>query len=291
MRPITAAGAVVVRLDKGKSPKVLLVHRPRYDDWSLPKGKLDSGEYIAGCAVREVFEESGVNARLGVPMDIITYDTPKGPKAVYFWRASVLREQRFKPNGETDKLAWLTPSAALKRMTYADELAVLEQAVSMPETTPLLIVRHAKAMLRKNWSGRDAARPLDGRGRRQSIDLIKLLHAYGVSRLASSTSNRCMATLKPFGKEEKLDITGWATLSEEQGVDNPKSVDRLMKRLVTETVSSGKGAAVCGHRPVLPTMLAAVGVPIRAMTPATAAVLHLESSGRVHSVEWVRPLR
>lgn len=133
---------------------VLLVHRPAYDDWALPKGKKDHDEYTARTAVRETGEEGAVRVRLGVPLRSVEYMTDKGSKRVHFWRARLLSESRFTPNAEIDDLAWLPPRKALKRLSYADERHVLEQALDTPDTTPLVIVRHGKAMDRSTRTGR-----------------------------------------------------------------------------------------------------------------------------------------
>src|SRR6185369_3373547 len=106
-------------------------------------------------------------------------------------------------------------------------------------TTPLVIVRHGKAMPRANWVGRDRARTLNERGRRQSRLLVPLLEAFGVGRVASSSAVRCMKTLQPFARAHRLEVEGWSTLTEEEGEQNPKAVTTLMKRLAREAVESG----------------------------------------------------
>lgn len=289
VKQITAAGAVVLRDGATSEPEVLLVHRPRYDDWSLPKGKIDPDEYLAGCAVRETREETAVSIRLGIPVNRITYPVGGGTKTVSYWRARVTSEGRHKPNSEIDQIAWLPASEAVTKVSYDDERPLIGQALELPDSVPLLIVRHGKAMLRSNWSGRDQARTLDERGRRQSQLLIPLLESYGVSRLASSTSVRCMKTLAPFAKAQRLEVEGWTTLSEEQAGHNPKAVDTLMRRLIKQALEAGTPMAICGHRPVLPLMLGAVGVPDRALQPGAAVVAHLNRKGETLAVEWHRP--
>ena len=195
-RLVEAAGAVVLRRPKGRGLQVLLIHRPSYNDWSLPKGKLDPDEYLAGAAVRETMEETAVIVRLRHPVDRIQYPIPSGTKRVAYWLGTAIDQRRFKPNSEVDRRVWLSIPSALKRMTYADERALLEQAVTLPDTTPLLIVRHGKAMERKHWSGKDQLRQLSTRGRRQSKLLIPLLDAYGVAELDSSASTRCMTSTR-----------------------------------------------------------------------------------------------
>jgi 8-oxo-dGTP diphosphatase len=278
----------VIASDEGKD-KVLLVHRPSYKDWSLPKGKLNPDEYLPAAAVRETVEESAVTVRLGIPVSMVSYPVNGGLKSVYYWRASVLTQGVHTPNAEIDDTAWLPIPKALATMTYPDERALVEQAVALPESTPLLIVRHGSAMDRKYWTGRDQLRQLSSRGRRQSAQLIPLLSAYDVQELASSTSTRCMTTLQPYAKARRMDVKGWATLSEEQAKDNPGAVTTLMKRLLKQTAESGVPMAICGHRPVIPSMLESLGIPARPMQTAAAVVAHLNPAGKTLAVEWHKP--
>src|SRR5690242_5455623 len=117
---IVAAGAVVVR----KGPEVLLVHRPKYDDWSFPKGKLDPGEHETTAAVREVAEETGLDVRLGVPLTTQSYDVRNGtvrPKVVHYWAARVVGGDdvsTYRPNAEIDAVAWVPLDQAAKKLSY-----------------------------------------------------------------------------------------------------------------------------------------------------------------------------
>lgn len=289
-KKIAAAGTVVLRPVDGGEPEVLLVHRPQYNDWSLPKGKINADEYLAGCAVRETLEESAVGVRLGMPLDRITYPIGTGTKTVTYWRAWAIREELRKPDGEVDEVIWLPASEAIDQVTYDDERPLITQALELPgDTTPLVIVRHGKAMLRANWVGRDRARTLNERGRRQSRLLVPLLEAFGVGRVVSSTAVRCMKTLQPYARAHRLEVEGWSTLTEEEGESNPKSVTTLMKRLAREAVEAGVPLAICGHRPVLPIMLAAMGVPPRALQPGAALIAHLGPTAEVLAVEVHKP--
>ena len=289
-KKITAAGTVVLRPVADREPDVLLVHRPRYDDWSLPKGKIDPDEYLAGCAVRETREEAAVDVRLGLPLDRITYPVGGGAKTVSYWRARSLHEGIHKPDAEVDQILWLPASHAVRKVTYADERPLIAQAIALPDdATPLVILRHGKAMLRAHWTGRDQARSLDERGRRQSRLLVPLLDAFGVGRLTSSNAVRCLKTLQPYARVHRLEVEGWSTLTEEEAEKNPKSVTTLMNRLARQTAESAVPLAICGHRPVLPLMLAAIGVPPQALKPGAAIVAHLSPTGEVLALEVHKP--
>ena len=284
-----AAGTVTLQERPGKEPHVLLIHRPAYDDWSLPKGHLEPDEYEAVAAGRETREETAVRVALRQPLGVIRYPIGGGTKVVHYWRAVPVQAKRRKADKEVDKVAWLTPINALARMSYADERGVLQQALEIPDTTPFLVVRHAKAMDRKNWAKRDQYRPITSRGRKQSVRLIPLLDAFGVRALASSTSTRCVQTLTPYAKAAGLDVDTWAVLSEEVGEGNPTGVRQMIQRLAHEAVDTRTPTAVCGHRPVLPDMLEALGVPNRPLQTAATIIVHLDAQARAVATEFHRP--
>jgi 8-oxo-dGTP diphosphatase len=121
---IDAAGGVVVR-----DGRVLLVHRPRYDDWTFPKGKLDPGESFEEAAVREVEEETGLRCSLGEELPSTRYDVGGRPKLVRYWLMTPESEAAFEENDETDDLRWLTPDEAKRSLTYARDRELLRIAV------------------------------------------------------------------------------------------------------------------------------------------------------------------
>ena len=117
---IHAAGGVVMR-----DGQVAVVHRPRYDDWTLPKGKLDSGESFEDAALREVEEETGLRGILVRELPATTYHAGGRPKVVRYWLMDVEHEASFVPNDETDQLRWVTPDEALRLLTYDRDRDVL----------------------------------------------------------------------------------------------------------------------------------------------------------------------
>lgn len=287
-RTIRAAGAVVLR-GSGSRRVVALVHRPLYNDWSLPKGKLEPRESACAAAVREVQEETGVLVRLGAPLADIAYRVPKGPKVVQFWVGYPVSETARRPDHEVDEVEWVPITHALDRLTYDDERGVLAEALAMPETTPFVILRHSHATLRKAWNGDDPKRPLDAKGRAQASNLVDVLGAYGIAQLKSSTSTRCVQTLEPYAKTRKLTVKPVSLLSEEVGEEHLAGVQRYVRKLAVRSGSTRTATAVCGHRPVLPAMIAGVELEPRSMTPGTSLVVHMDDEGLVIAHEWHAP--
>ena len=270
---------------------MLIIHRKRYDDWTLPKGKLEVGESVPACAVREVREETGVTIRLSVPLDSISYEAGNaGLKKVDYWGGIVLDSVPRAPDAEVDVVSWLPVRAAVGRLTYSHDHFLVQQHLAQPPTTPLIILRHAKAMDRKDWSRKDAARPINSRGRRQVTMLVPMLAAYGVTKLVSSTSTRCVATVLPYAHEHKLAVETHSLLSEEEGQDDPKAVKTLVRKVRAATFRSGEPTAVCIHRPVLPHILDALDIAPTNLVTGEFLVAHLTADGTVHALERHRPL-
>ena len=281
---IVSAGGVVLR-EHTDGLQVLLIHRERYDDWSLPKGKGEADELLPETAVREIREETGVAARLGLRLPSLRYKVGKQPKAVHYWRSAVLSQRPRRPDHEVSAVKWFPIDAALEKATHPDERAVIEAAVTTPPTNALLIVRHAKAMQRKHWSGDDRKRRLSGRGRDQANRLVDVLAAFGIERLISSASARCKETLKPYAKTQKIGIETYDQLTEESAAKNPKAVRKLMAELLKNL---DRPTAVCGHRPVLPEMYAGLAVKEKPMVVSEVRALHFGPDGLV-AMETFKP--
>lgn len=286
MPDILAAGVVAFRPGR----EVLLVHRPKYDDWSFPKGKLDRGEHPVAAAVREVAEETGLHVRLGPPLQSQRYPVARRMKTVHYWTGRVVGDddvRGYRPNDEIDAVAWVPFDEARERLTYEHDRGTLAEALRMRRRTRAVVVlRHGQARSRRTWRGPDAARPLLRAGEHESDRLVPLLAAYDVTRIVTSTSTRCVQTVQPYAETAGYDLDLRPRLSEEHAT--PKATEKIVEDLF----SRDEGAVVCTHRPVLPLVYDAAGLDAsyedRPLEPAEMLVLHVRK-GTVVSVERHRP--
>jgi 8-oxo-dGTP diphosphatase len=132
---VRAAGGAVHRRGSSGEVEVLLVHRPRYDDWSLPKGKLDPEESFEEAAVREVEEETGLRCELGEPLPEVRYVDNRGrPKVVRYWSMTPVADAGFTPNDEVDQLRWAPVADARRLLSYAHDRDLLDQLAPPPAT-------------------------------------------------------------------------------------------------------------------------------------------------------------
>lgn len=249
-KPIVAGGVVAIQ-----NGKVLLVHRPRYDDWSFPKGKVEGTEIYPVTAVRECDEETGFSVALGPYLGIDKYSVPEGDKHVHYWSARVREDIGFAPDEEVDKISWVRLKDAAKKMTYTQDIEFLERAVALPNSVPLIILRHAKAMKRSDFIGpKDALRPLSGKGRRQSKVLVDALDAYGIENLVSSPYVRCRETLHRYAKylDTKIEVSDH--LSESGNELDPTATAQVVRELLHHP----QPTVLCSHRPVMTTILSEV---------------------------------
>jgi 8-oxo-dGTP diphosphatase len=224
---IRAAGAVVWRPGRD-GPDIALVHRPRYDDWSFPKGKCERDEHVLTTAAREVREETGLRVVLGRTLTSSVYQSAGGVKRVSYWAAQCAGSDGFAPNHEVDEVQWLPAAQARARLTYDRDVALLDEFAAGPvRTVPLVLLRHASAGRKSDWvseraaaqdrvaahervaagerakageraEARDLARPLDGRGVAEASMLAGLLANYGKCQVISSAAERCLASVRPY---------------------------------------------------------------------------------------------
>jgi len=250
MSEIVAAGAVLWR-PASEGVEVAVVHRPRYDDWSLPKGKLARGESVPAAAVREVAEETGSTAVLGVQLGDSHYRVPQGDKVVHYWSARATGGE-FEPNDEVDELRWLRPEVADGLLTYSRDHEILDRFRELgPPPRTLLLVRHAKAGSRYDWDGDDELRPLTVKGRGQASELSALLRLFGPARAYAATPVRCRQTIQPLADLLHLRITPAPLLAEE---DYWKDPDAAFSRFL-ELSAGSDVAVVCSQGGVIPDLI------------------------------------
>lgn len=242
---IWAAGCVLYRSRDDGRAEYLVVHRPRYDDWSLPKGKLDKGETFIEGAVRETREETGFPARDPKLVGTIAYDTKAGnPKVVRWWVASA-GKGRFTPNEEVDRIKWVTFKKGRKRLTYRNDREVLDRANDMVHARSagmIYLVRHAWAGKRGDASNDDWARPLDKRGLRQRDELGRLLRAHPLTRIGTSDYARCIDTVEPLSELLGIPVERESALVEGS---HPERLRMLIHDLQEES------AVLCSHGDVI----------------------------------------
>jgi 8-oxo-(d)GTP phosphatase len=274
---VRAAGAVVLR--RGQ---VLLVHRPTYDDWSFPKGKLDRGESSPGAAVREVAEETGVRVRLGVPLTTQSYPNGARTKVVDYWIGRVIGDpdvSGYLVNSEIDEVEWVDVEKAEKRLSYRRDRSTLEEALATGrKTRALVVLRHGLARSRKAWRKDDRQRPLLVAGAAQARAAAPVLEAFGVSRIVTSSSVRCLQTVAPYAERSGWSVTATDRLSEED------STTSSVLEVVDEILGSRQDAVLCTHRPVLPAVYDAIGIPRVPHATGELVVVH-HRRGRVRALE------
>ena len=284
-REVVSAGAVVL----GPGATVLLVHRPKYDDWSFPKGKLDRGEHATAAAVREVEEETGLRIRLGVPLRSQRYPIRVGIKRVHYWVGRAVGDGDvggYEPNSEIDEVAWFPIDKARRRLTYQFDIDTLDEALAHAQKTRTLVVlRHSQARSRKAWRSDDRVRPLLATGKHQAERIVPLLSAYDVRRMVSSSSTRCVQTLEPYAAAAGRKLRTDDRLSEEDAT--AKAVRDVLTPLTDglyERPASAGGLVVCTHRPVLPWVFDALGLEDPGLATGEMVVLHLRK-GRIRAAE------
>lgn len=282
---VEAAGALVWRIRQGRL-QVALVHRPRYRDWSWPKGKLEPDEHVTVAAIREVEEETGLPIVLGRPLPGLEYALSDGRhKRVYYWAAQVAGRPEgpamharppFAPaeSTEIDRVEWMDVEVARRKLTRRADVGPLDALVKAHtkgrlDTRALVVVRHGRARSRAAHGADESTRPLTPVGRKQATDLVPLMSAFGVAGLVSSPWARCHGTIEPYATAAGLAIHDVPQLTEHAHAEHPDQAAEAMTALL-DTRGGLADIALCTHRPVLPTVIAAIAD--RSRTKAAAAL-------------------
>lgn len=262
---VLGAGVVCWRRDRRSSGlEVLLVHRPRYDDWSWPKGKIEPGETLPECAVRETVEETGARIVLGLPLLTVEYPLPDGrTKRVGYWASRSLGSDpptasvtEVTEVTEVDQVSWLSPGQARERLSHCSDLAPLDAFVTASRqgllaARPVVVVRHATSRPRDAWARADADRPLVAAGRRQALALAPLLGCWQPEYVLTSPWRRCLETLGPYVAASGARVRVKGGLSEDGFSRDPAKAGKHLSRLL----GRDRAGLLCTHRPVLGTVL------------------------------------
>lgn len=292
-KAVYAAGGIIWRYDADGKLKVLLVHRAKHRDISIPKGKVDPGETLAETAVRELREETGLMVSLGVPLGIARYHMPSHrQKIVHYWAAhasdNALRTSSFKANKEISKIEWLSLKKARKALSYPVDVEILDNFIALfesgrLESYPVVVLRHAQALPRKDWDGStDKERPLTDFGKKQARAAVGPLRAFGIKKIISSPAKRCRKTVQPFAVASGLDIRLSDDLSQDAWEEHHAKTRRELKKVLARN----KAVVVCSHRPVIPTLITQIAELSNApsgqyltdaatLEPASFSVIHL----------------
>jgi 8-oxo-dGTP diphosphatase len=243
----------------GDGIELCVVHRPYLQDWSHPKGKLDGGESSLAGAVREVLEETGVRGIPQLRLPDVSYVMANGvPKTVDFWlmRADAAPPGPIADTDEVDEVAWLSPAAAIERLSYPDDRRLVTFLGTLPPVTgATVLVRHANAGERKTFKGNDNLRPLDDSGQVQAGGLAGLLPAFEPKALYAATPLRCKQTLQPLADKLTMPIVTDSAFAEPATVDEvPAKVKVALARLAE--LRPGPTAVICSQGKVIPPLLA-----------------------------------
>lgn len=248
-RVVSAAGGLVFRETSKGNSRILVAHRPSYDDWTLPKGKADTGEAPEDTAIREVLEETGYHCRIVGPLGITRYRINGGIKEVRWFAMRPLPDSPgFKQNKEVDEIRWLSRKRALALLDYENDRGLLRGPLlkKLARTGTIYLLRHCTAGDRANWHGIDAVRPLTKKGRRQAKALAEYLKSAGIERIYTSPYTRCVQTVEPLAEAIGAKVEEHDALAEGPDID---AAYELIDQLV------GTNSVLCTHGDVIPAVI------------------------------------
>lgn len=291
---VYAAGGVMWRETPDGKIRVLLVHRTKYKDISLPKGKVDPGETLVETAVRELKEETGIKVNLGVPLGVSKYRMGGGGlKVVHWWAAEAtddaIQASTFVPNREIAALEWVSIKKAKTRVSYPADVGILEEferllGQGVLRTFPIVVLRHAKASPAEG-DQHDDERTLSSRGQKQASAIVPSLRAYGVKKIVASDAVRCAETVRPLSDKTRREAKLTRKLSQDAWERGKADV----RGIVGKRVRARKPAVICTHLPVIADTLEELALATGTVTgpyvaeaaalePAAFSVVHLSAT-------------
>jgi 8-oxo-dGTP diphosphatase len=286
---IEGAGAVLWQATDDGDVTIAIIHRPRYDDWSLPKGGVDAGESHIQAAFREVLEETGVKAVFGPEIGTVDYEVNGVTKEVRYWLAEADQFNAATPNPEeVDATEWLSISDAINKLSNADDREIVRMAEEFGfGSTPLVLLRHTKALKRDLWDGDDGDRPLEHVGQIQAAKIPAIYAPYAIEKIYSSDAIRCVQTIEVMAAEYGITPIYSSEISEfgfEK--DSEKALDYALSVMLSD-----KSSVMCSHNPVLPKLVKKlIGKKnfkrlSAELKPGDSFVLH-HRAGEVIAVDW-----
>lgn len=266
--PIIAAGGVLWRPSRKHGVKVGLIHRPRYDDWSLPKGKAELGETVCVTAAREISEETGLDIALGRRLTSVTYPVGGRKKVVHYFASRVLGG-KFAPNREVDNLEWHSISKAHERLTHHYDRTVLDSFTVLPaDLSTIVLVRHAHAGHHDSFAGADHQRPLTAKGWRQAADLASQLATFRPAVIGAAPLTRCEQTVQPLASHLRTTIAAEPLLSEVSYAHDPAAARRRILEYATSADLVG-AAVISSQGGVIPGLVKALAARAELELPTT----------------------
>ena len=287
---IRAAGAVLWRRLSDELLQIALIHRPRYDDLSFPKGKAEEGELDIACAYREVLEETGYESIFGPELGEIHYEVDGASKKVKYWSAQAIgNPANVMDENEVDQLIWVTLDDAKNKLTLDSDKKILKHFESFgSDSYPLILLRHAKAVAREEWESDDGDRPLAHIGQVQAKRFLPGFLPFAISEIYTSDAVRCYESIEPIARSLTINPVFAPSLSEYEFIKDKKAWSPLIK----EILENESSALVCSHNPVIPEIVKKhIGKKNfkeldHDLLPGEAWVLH-HRDGEIIAIDWI----